>query len=697
MTNELIEIIDNCNSTLDDIKDDFKLIAERLNIDTKYHYSNHLITDKIQELVMQDLNYSDSKDSIAVSKLGEVRENLIYKLLLFDEPVLEYLDVLETLFTIKNATIRRMPPFENKEKWSRIISNIKDYQIVSKKSYSFSRKNVRDYHAEEYDRVEQLKLLISVGCLITLKNDDLEIKNLEIAIEKVNSLTKEIGGLTLARSIFNLLSQNVYSKQFERYHLTRLGNGLGMHKRPQIPFGYLLNLAVKYPYEKNAKKNFDKELNLIQKLSIAIVTGSYNVQHYNQWTNFFQTGETIINFCTEIALWDSMYSLIQLRPTLAISIVKELFSNFDNALFIDAFSIDKNELFQILDAINDFVKSQHGPVLIYLSKISKILKNIDKDSINNILNILSHKDLPNNNYLLPSDIVNVDFQFNPLIKLGDTKYLLMDKSWCAPAFFESIATAFRLAKVKDFESKLGYELEKLIYKNLILRNIKFTCGDYTVDSIDGECDLLIETSEAIILVEFKKKVLTRKAKSGIDIDLLIDLSDSILSSQIQAGRTEIILREKKEIKLIDRESKNETIIEYKDRTIERVSLTQLDYGGFHDRTIINQFFNALLTHSYGTYSSDKRILKKFEQLKEKQRIWVEQYNKLNEIDERFSHFPFFNCSFLNLGQFIEILNLSKDNDTFYDKLKSNKFVTMGTLDFYKEFELTNKMNENASR
>lgn len=98
-----------------------------------------------------------------------------------------------------------------------------------------------------------------------------------------------------------------------------------MHKSPQIPIGYLLNLCVKYPNEIQTLRNIDKELRQIHDLSIAIVTSYYNVEHYNQWTHFFQTGETIIKFCTEIATWDSIYSLIQIRPKLSLQIIEKLY------------------------------------------------------------------------------------------------------------------------------------------------------------------------------------------------------------------------------------------------------------------------------------------------------------------------------------------------------------------------------------
>ena len=47
--------------------------------------------------------------------------------------------------------------------------------------------------------------------------------------------------------------------------------------------------------------------------------------------------------------------------------------------------------------------------------------------------------------------------------------------------------------------------------------------------------------------------------------------------------------------------------------------------------------------------------------------------------------PFFNSWFLNLEQFIFVINLSNSNDDFYEKLKDWKYVTFGCQDFYLEY------------
>lgn len=694
MTDKFKDIIDNSHSTLNDFKDDYKLLAKKLGVDITNYYSPKLIEDEIIKKIKTDFDKSEdtTNSSISVKKINEVVKNLVYNNLLFNEQNFEYLNIFQTLITIKEASIKRIPSFEDSKTWKRIISNVKDFKLISKNSYDLTPETLKEYYSQEFDRVIQLKILISEGCEVIIDEENIKIHNFEQILNKLDNLIKKIGGVTLARNIFHLLSQNNYSDYFERFHLTRQGNGLPMHKSSQMPIGYLLNLCVKYPYEVKAKKSIENDLFQIQYLSTAIVTSNYDVQHYNQWTNFFQTGETIIKFCTEIALWDSMYSLIQIRPRLSLQILEELYKEINEEVFIEVIGVCKKDYFSIINEVFNLSKDTKGIKYIFLSSIFKNLKNIDKQSIKKVLDINSHNTQSNTKYLIPSDITKVDFQFNSLIKLGETKYLLMDKSWCAPSIFESLATAFRVVKTKNFDSNIGYALEKLIYNYLENNNITYSYGNYTVDSIDGECDLLIETTETIILIEFKKKVLTRKAKSGIDIDILIDLSDSLLSSQLQAGRTELILREKGEIVLSDAKKDSSKTIEWKKRRIERISLTQLDFGGFQDRTIIHSFFNALLTHTYGAHSDDKQILKKFEMLKEKQKVWNEQFIKLNEIDENFGQFPFFECNFMDLGQLLETINLSTDNDSFMEKLKSNKFVTFGTLDFYREFELKNNLN-----
>lgn len=669
MFEKLKDIIDKAHSTFENNKEDCNQLINYVNYDI-------------------DRTHDTTISNISFSQLKEFAKILVYGYLLFDEPNAKYINILRSLFAIIN--VKKIPSFDDIETWNRIITKVKDFRFISEKRYDFKRETLSEDYTQEVQRVMQLKVLISMGCKVIIEKEKLKIIDIKFAIDKLESLIKEIGGITLARNIFCLLSEKSYSNYFERFHLTRLGN-FSIQEKPQVPFGYLLNLCVKYPCELKTKKNINKILLEIQNLSVAITTGYYEFQHYDEWTQFLGADDITIKYCTEIALWDSIYSLIQIRPKLSLQITEALYHEIDDPKFLQMIGVGKKDYFIIMNEVLEIAKETKGVIFIYISALKKNLKNIEVQVIKKVLDLNSHLTQANSKYLFPSDFEEVDFQSKSLIKMSETKYLLMDKSWCSPALYESLATPLR-SVIDKFDSRImGPSLEKLVYKWLLERNITSSYGKYKVDSIEGDCDLLIETEKAIILIEVKKKVLTKKAKSGLDIDIFTDLTNSILDSQIQAGKIELILREKGEITLVDKKTNFSKTIKWENRKIERISLSHLDFGGFHDKTILSQFLSALLTRNYDSDSKDLKIIEIINLFKESQKEWILQYNKLSNIDEK-KAFPFLDCSFMNLGQLLEVINISTDNDSFYAKLKSNKCITYGTLDFYREFERRNNLN-----
>lgn len=529
------------------------------------------------------------------------------------------------------------------------------------------------------------------GCKIEINNSEIQIiSGLEAVVDELNEKVKNIGGIVLVKSLFNHLNHlNKYSTRFERYFITREASGISFDQHPQIPFGFLLNLSLKYPYENPKVKDPQALLDEIVELAITISNGAYGVQQYNYWEFHFQSGETIIQFFTDIVLWDTMFSIPQCRPSSALDICDNLFSFISDIDFKNTLGFTRTDFISILIELNKLVTNFHIPTVVYHSAVCKSLKHIDKNTIQTVLDLLSHQSIVNEKYILPSDYISIDFWKKPLIKLGETKFLLVNKSWCAPNYFEAIATplraSFKMHKRK-LDDELGPQLEIYLQNKLLSKGIAFKTGDYNVDDLHGECDLLIESEKAIILIEFKKKVLTGKAKSGVDINLLIDLSESILDAQIQAGRTEIILREKGSITLTAKKGSTQTV-HLNDRNIERVALTHLEFGGFHDRSIFKHFLKALLTHSYGTHSNDPETIRKFENLKEKQTKWTEQYNKLCTIDNDYPKHPYFDCWFMSLPQLLEVINLSSDGNSFYETFRKTKHVSLNTLDWYREFDI----------
>lgn len=683
--------VDRYNATI--LSRDANEACEVLGIDTSLGFSRQQITKQLYENIKAALQVDNSDtDKISRNKLLNLQSELIYRHVLYEEDPVEYLRTLKVINDSCRPDVNFFPPFTQTDKWEKAIINCKNYNSFSPDTHSILFGNIRTDYPKDFDIATSVKRLVEKGCEIEIINSDIHIvSGLEALVAEIDQKIKQLGGIIVIQSLFNFLNLlQKYSPRFERYFITREASGLSYDQRPQIPFGFLLNLSLKYPYAKPEVANSQSLYREIIDLAILISNGAYGVQHYNFWEFHFQSGETITKFFPEIVLWDTLFSIPQCRPSSAVEICDNLFSFISDVDFQNILGFTRTELLSVVDEINKSVINIHVPQIIYHSQLCKSLKHIDKSKIQLILDLLAHTSTVNEKYALPSDYGSIDFWKKPLIKLGTTKFLLVSRSWCAPSYFEAISTPLRAsfkAQKKDLDNEIGGQLEKFLQSKLSTKGVSFRTGDYDVDGNHGECDLLIESDKAIILIEFKKKVLTGKSKSGVDTNLFIDLSESILDAQFQAGRTEIILREKGSITLTAKDGSTHTV-NLNERRIERVALTQLEYGGFHDRAIFKHFLIGLLTHSYGTHSTDKTTIEKFNKLKTKQEKWVEQYNRLCVIDKDYPKRPFWDCWFMSLPQLLEVINLSTDNNSFYETFNKTKYVTLSTLDWYREFDIT---------
>ena len=670
---------------------------QQLDIDLSRENTKHQVTNKLYENIKEVLKADKSEQGkISKVELWKLQAELVYRYVLYDENPIEYLKVLKVINDSCRSGEDYLQPFSNSSKWEEAIINCKNYNELSPDVFPIHFENIRYYYPKEFDIAISTKQLMDKGCKIEIKNSMIYITSgFEAVVGELEEKIKTMGGLSLAKSLFyNLILCEKYSTRFERYFITHEPSIHIHNQKPQIPIGFLLNLSLKHPFENSEIKNGQVLLDEIINLAIIITNGAYGVQKYNPFEFIYQSSETIIQFFMDIALWDSIFTIPQCRPSSALDICDNLFSFISDNDFKNFLGFTRFEFISVLKELNNIATNIHFPMIVYHSKLCKVLKQINKNTIQVILDLLSHQSSNvNEKYILPSDYSSIDFWKKPLIKLGATKFLLMNKSWCAPSYFEAIASPLRenfKSHKKDLDSELGHQLEIFIQEKLSANGITFKTGDYNVDGVYGECDILIESRKAIILIEFKKKVLTSKAKSGTDFSLLIDLSESVLDTQIQTGRTEIILREKGSITLIAKDKSIQTI-NLNNRPIERIALTQLEFGSFHDRFVFKHLLTTLLTHSYEACTEEQKIIEKFEQLEVKQKKWMEQYNKLYPIDDNYFQPPFFNCWFMSLPQLIEVINLSSDNDSFYEIFQRPKHITYNTFDWYREFDLATKL------
>lgn len=508
---------------------------------------------------------------------------------------------------------------------------------------------------------------------------------LSAVTDSIEQDIRKIGGLNLALRIFSAISNKFDQKQC-RYHLCRITNPTAKGIIPQIPIGYLLNLCVKPDNFAGGSNSNEDTGNLLRK-SIAL-GGLKDVQPYSLFENLFNTSETILNCLRKIAIYDSLFTIPQLRPADICVMLRSLFNWVDNvkAQRILGWTVD-----QVIEVVDSILQLSPPQKTIFFTEqyLAEKIPKISRPTIKVILDMLTHSEpSPNKDFKSPKDIEYLNFQFKPLL-YNRQNYCLIDASWCGASFYEAIVTALRKPFGEQIDgNNIGKAAEEFLKIELRKRNIIYISGKYHQSGKNGECDLIIETADTIILVEHKKKPLTRKARGGEHINLLIDIYKSLINSQVQLGNHELLIQKDGFLNLEDSTGK-EYHLELKGRKIERISLTLLDYGGFHSRDIMSQFLTIAIDTRFNI--NDSKHAKKFKKLNEKLDEFRAQTIELNNLGVL--HKRFFNCWFISVPQFLVLLDDVKSNDDFKRELWRTRHLTTGSLDFYSELAFSRNLGQ----
>lgn len=267
--------------------------------------------------------------------------------------------------------------------------------------------------------------------------------------------------------------------------------------------------------------------------------------------------------------------------------------------------------------------------------------------------------------------------------------ILVDRSVATPAFLEALLSPLRVADRKGFDSALGIQIEKFLFDEFSSHNVPTSKGEYTTEDGEGECDLVIETDEVIIFLEIKKKPLTRRARSGSDAHIVIDLAQSLLAAQLQAGWHEVRLRRYGHLEL--NYQGNTTRLELKGREIERIAVSLLDFGSFQDRILLERFLSATATTNLKPV--DDSLRSKFDNLNCSLDELRSQMTALAGLtDAR----PFFNCWFLSVPQLLMLLGKIDGAESFKNALWSTRHAITGANDFYYDFYKMSQIRANVA-
>lgn len=664
-------LVDNIEATIVCEKDFEKEYGITLD-DKSIHFAEDKVSNEI-ETILKSLD--DGLDKIVLNKINT---ELMYRQLIYDEDLIPYLQIIDIMHYVTGA-FKFIPNWDD-EKWNVLIRSSKNYLNLSE-NYKF---DLKSSNTKVFNRAQSVKYLTNRNCEISIIGDEIKfISGLDDLYKKLEQKISEFGGINL---IFECLGHLNYDSKFKRYvFLKDLNPG---DKQPQIPWGYLLNLSLKHLQFKHISKRFkyEKLLNEIIELSTRIINGVYNVQDYSIWPYFYLGLKNLPQHVSNMVLYDSLFKISQSNILLELKLCEYLFS-FDQDFFKDNLGFTIDEFITVGKEFYNIWDKENKPILIQLSK--KVNYALSYDTYIKILNFMSHTDNLNNNYIEPDDYQKINFHEKPLLKFNSSSFLLPAVSWSAPNFYESLASFLRepceLQLNKKLNDILGVRLEEFIAKLLNKYGINFIKGGkYKFNKNISECDFVIECEKSIIIIEVKMKVLTRESKSGRNYRIFIDLSKSLLYSQIQAGKVEILLKRNRKISLKENNKRYE--ISLKNRVIKRISLTQLEYGSLYNQLFIRKFLEAQLKGEFSLENGDDELNQNFEEFIEYGKQFQQQYKELNKLQKEDFNYFIHRCYFMSLSQLFEVIKRSSDNDTFDENLPDN-IIETGTFDWYYEYGL----------
>lgn len=669
-----------------EFQDDLPRLYHFLNIDATGHLFMATVIDHLNEKCISEVASVDAESGITRRQLKDIEAELVY------ESVIDELDNTEYLTLLKVFNTKQLlRPFSDRTAWIRALCFARDLILILPDAYKIDYTHLRNHYAKRYDIANAAKKLKAMGCEISFNG--IEIVCGSGFREVVNLLESKIiycGADFVISSIFGtLVSSNCYYPGYRRYVITSNIAFSSAATQVMTPFGYLLNLAVKHIGKPGAARTLEQRsagLFEIEQLAQTIATIA-DARQYTTWETQIFNPHAMFDKIRSYALFDTIYAFPCASLTIAIDYMENLFKWVDEDQFrgYNGFSIQ--DIIEVTKAI-DYHTPDTGLQAVYLSGIAKKLaSSVPKDTIQKILSDFSH--LPgqiNQDFVFTDDFVKETFGQKPLIQVSSTKFLLCDKSWCAMAFYEVLALLVRKLDSTQNESniKIGKALETFVHRRLEAKGISYSYGSYEEQTAaEGEADLLIESDNVITLVEIKKKALRRRSKGGSVIAALTDLAASLLEAQIQTGKVDLLIRKKGHIDLKNGKQRR---VHLDGRQIERIALTQWDYGSFQDRSVIRNILIFFANHQVVlTAPENDTDLKAFKKLEKFQKIHALQANDLMELDPGFTRNPYFNCWFLSIPQFLMLIDISKNESDFRDALRSTKSLTMSSNNFYFEF------------
>lgn len=499
------------------------------------------------------------------------------------------------------------------------------------------------------------------------------------------------GGLNLAKKIFGELEAS-YREDLDRYCVQRRGSPTHT-AMPERPYAYLLALAIKHIHHPGRA---DERIWIgIRDLATAYTT-LLDAQDYGTSLMSIRDTDTIIEHMQRMAVFDTVFRVPQMATASVVYLLENLILGAYDGTDPGSPILGCQTLQDIVVVATSVLRwlgVRRGPVTFSARDIAD-RAGLDVTAVENVLrSVFCRPDgAPNATYLRPLDANGVygatpgtkgmDAGFHPLIQLDDQRFLIIDRLFAGAAFIEAVFIFLRKVDWR-LDENMGHAQERCLIALFEVHGIPVASGTYTgVDGRTGECDLVIECDDTIIFLECKKKALTRAARAGKDVEVLLSLAGSLVHAQAQAGSHAAQLRRDGHLELVSTLGEMHRV-DWRERKIECVAVSLFDFGVLHYRDVMKQFLEGTLglMFNLGDTSDKDRYQPAFDDLNRHLQAITEQFHERSKATGPVAH-PFMDRWFIGVPHVMYLIKGCKSANGFLQELTVTQRGTVQTLDFY---------------
>jgi hypothetical protein len=501
---------------------------------------------------------------------------------------------------------------------------------------------------------------------------------------------REVDGFRISYLLLKHLQAN---KRFKhgRYLTGRISRPMTeRNPQPAPPLGYLLNLAAANLSTERVKGFSEESTRKILQKANDIVA-ALDVETYSTYAHMATSHDRLPIYLQEILIADHVLAFRQIHPADAIEMMIGLFGWVDNEAMRSKLGWAIDDLQVLMQWLFEYVPVD--TINATLSRDTFAKAKIPEDRLGKLLADISHDpSTVNMAYRTPLDATKADASMKPLFSTNDRRYFLFSPSLSSIGFYEVAAMKLRSAFGSGVDQYIGNSIEPMVAGMFRTRGIEpsVVSRSYDMCGTAGECDIVIEADQAVILIELKKKSMTRAALAGDSYSGFVDLFGGVLSAQEQLGQHEVLLQEFGHIRFVDGSQ-----IDLGGRRIERLAVTLLDWGGTQDgmvlRAIVPTLIGASLNYPAATPKQSDQLAK----LNSTLATLGTQHNKLLTLGCE-PRDLLTNWWFMSVPQLMALMNGVHDANGFYGALRRIGSVTTGSLDFYQELEWRSALGHDTS-